>query len=237
MRTKCKRNLRTYFRPSRVLPALMISSDVPQRLKALREAANLSIRAIAEMLGMSSSGYAHYETPARFKDQFLPMHMALDLARVLTPLGIRKDQIMALAGPAAQYARASAPTLGFAEDAARPWSPAAPQKDAIEAAIAALAPMAVNPGTFQMTRHIPELGYLAGDILIVDRKRLPQAGELALANAQTDHGTMCTVVGRYLPPLLFTAESLTLGRILDVTSGSVAVYHPIIASFRPANAD
>ena len=99
----------------------MISSDIPQRLKALREAAGLSIRALAERLGMSSSGYAHYETPARFKDQFLPMQLARDLVRVLAPLGIRQDQVMALAGTTDQGTTLARNDTGFAEDAARPW--------------------------------------------------------------------------------------------------------------------
>lgn len=209
----------------------MIASDIPHRLKALREAAGLSIRATADLLGMSSSGYSHYETPARFKDQFLPMQIALDLARVLAPKGIRRDQVMALAGQAGTAAPAAA-AAGFSDNAAQPWSPAPQQREAIETVIRALAPQALNPGTFQMTRAIPELGLLPGDILIIDRKRLPESGQLALANARLDSGSMATVVGRYLPPLLFTAESLTEGRILDVTTGAVAVYHPILASFR-----
>lgn len=210
----------------------MISTDIPHRLKALREAAGLSIRALAELLGMSSSGYAHYETPARFKDQFLPMQMAHDIVKALEPYGVGADQVLALAGSARRTEPASPNPPGFAEDSARPWAPPALQRTAVEDVIRALAPDAQNPGTFQMTRAIPELGLLLGDILIVDRKRLPQTGEIALANAQNDAGGMTTVIGRYLPPLLFTAESLTAGRILDVTSGLVAVYHPILASFR-----
>lgn len=212
----------------------MFSSDIPHQLKALRESAGLSIRKLAAELGMSSSGYSHYETPARFKDQFLPMQIARDLARVLGPYGIQPDHVMKLAGTGPGGPPSNDPEGGFAEDAARPWAPKADQRSALEAVVAALAPTAQNPGTFQMSRAIPSLGLLRGDILIVDRKRLPQTGELALANAQIDGDLMSTVVGRYLPPLIFTAESLTDGHILDVTSGKVAVYHPILASFRAA---
>lgn len=115
-----------------------MNENVPTRLKRLRESAGLSIRALAELLGRSGSGYAHYERPDRFKDPFLPMDLAQDLARAL-----------------------------------------------------ALA---------------------AGDVLIVDQKRLPDAGELALANARTDHGAV-TVVGRWLPPILVTDETLAVGRV------------------------
>jgi transcriptional regulator with XRE-family HTH domain len=232
MRTFCKRNLRTDFQARVALGARMTDSDIPLRLKALREASGLSIRALAHRLGMSSSGYAHYENPARFKDQFLPMQLTLDLARIMAPMSVSGDHVMGLAGSTAQLVPAGTEPAGFAEDSARPWAPNAPDKAALAEAIHALAPQAMNPGTFQMARAIPELGLLAGDILIVDRKRLPEAGELAIANAQTDHGTLATVVGRFLPPLLFTAESLTQGTILDVTTGAVAVYHPIVASFR-----
>lgn len=210
----------------------MFSNDIPHRLKALREAAGLSIRAIAHELGKSSSGYAHYENPERFKDQFLPMQLARDIARVLATRGVPADQVMALAGGRAGDALHQDRTAGFAEDAAQPRSPAAGQRDAVEAILRALAPTAMNPGTFRMSRAIPTLGLMTGDILIVDRKRLPGHGELALANAQGDDGRMMTVVGRYLPPLIFTAESLSDGSVLDVTQGNVAVYHPILGSFR-----
>jgi transcriptional regulator with XRE-family HTH domain len=210
----------------------MTETDIPLRLKALREASGLSIRALAERLSMSSSGFAHYENPGRFKDQFLPMQLTLDLARIMAPLGVPRDQVMALAGTTGQAAPAAADPTGFAEDSARPWSPTATDRAAVAEAIHALAPQALNPSTFKVARPIPELGFLAGDILIVDRKRLPEAGELAIANAQTDQGALATVIGRFLPPLLFTAESLSHGAILDVTTGAVAVYHPIVASFR-----
>lgn len=55
-----------------------MNENVPTRLKRLRESAGLSIRALAELLGRSGSGYAHYERPDRFKDPFLPMDLAPD---------------------------------------------------------------------------------------------------------------------------------------------------------------
>jgi transcriptional regulator with XRE-family HTH domain len=205
----------------------MLSADIPQRLKALREAAGMSIRALASELRMSSSGYAHYETSARFKDDYLPMQMARDIARVLSSRGVSSDQIMELAGGGGIPRPSSNEPKGFAEDAARPWVPPSAQRDSIEAAIRALAPDPIKPGTYQMSFSIPELGLVKGDIIIVDLKRLPISGDLALANAQTDDGGMTTVIGRYLPPLLFTADSLKNGTILDVSTGQIAVYQDI----------
>jgi transcriptional regulator with XRE-family HTH domain len=232
MRTYCKRNLRTDESRAYAHGADMFASNVPHRLKALREAANLSIRKLAAELGMSSSGYAHYETPARFKDQYLPMQMAIELVRILRPHGVPAPQIMALAGVGANSAEPRLQQVGFAEDAAKPWTPRQGDGAKVDTVIAALAPRAGHAGTFQMPSDIMPLGLLRGDILIVDLKRLPQRGELALAYAKIDGDELVAVVGRYLPPMIFTSESLTDGKILDVSTDSPAFCHPILASFR-----
>lgn len=211
----------------------MIQSSVPARVKALREAAGLSIRALADLMGMSSSGYAHYETPARFKDPFLPMRVALDLAAALQPYGINTAEVIALSGTATPGGTPSHPQpSGLAEAAAAPWSPPADRRRQTDTVIQTLAPTASNPGTYRLSCDIIALGLLRGDVIVVDRKAAPAPGDLALGNARTPDGDMVTVIGRYLPPLLFTSESLTSGQMLDVTSGDVAVYHPIVASFR-----
>jgi transcriptional regulator with XRE-family HTH domain len=209
----------------------MIQSAIPARLKALREASGLSIRALAGKLGMSSSGYAHYESPGRFKDAFLPMRVAHDIATALSPLGINSADVLALAGSQTTSHPAAAPQ-GMAETAALPWTPAPAHRHQADTLVHALAPLAANPGTYQMTRDLGPLGLLRGDVVVIDRKAAPVAGDLALGNARTEDGGMITVIGRYLPPLLFTPDSLTSGKVLDVTNGDVAVYHPIIASFR-----
>lgn len=208
----------------------MTNSSIPLRLKALREAAGLSIRALAEKLSMSSSGYAHYETPARFKDDFLPMAIARQLATVLRPYGIAPDDVLALAGGKARVDAVEPP--GMAEASAAPWAPAPDRRSSTDMLIRALAPTAANPGTYRLTRDLGALGLLRGDVVVIDQKAVPAPGSLALGNARTPDGDMVTVIGRFLPPLLFTQESLTTGHVLDVTNGDVAVYHPIIASFR-----
>lgn len=72
--------------------------EIPGRLKAIRERANLSVRELASRVGMSSSGYAHYETPSRFKGQYLPMDMALRLAGVFSANEDVVAELMELAG-------------------------------------------------------------------------------------------------------------------------------------------
>jgi transcriptional regulator with XRE-family HTH domain len=210
----------------------MTNSDIPARLKALREASGLSIRKLAERLGMSSSGYAHYETAARFKDDFLPMTLARDIAAALRPMGVDPALVMALAGGTSAGTGAQASAPGLSEPAASPWQAPPDQRDSLAATLGFLAPGVARPATYRLSRDMPGLGLLRGDIIVVDQRSLPMAGQLALGNARGEDGDMLTVIGRFLPPLLFTPEALTEGRILDVSNGDVAVYHPIVASFR-----
>lgn len=71
---------------------------VSARLKALRESAGLSVRALAEALEIPSSSYAAYEDGKRFKKPFIPVPFAHSLVRVLTPLGIDRADVLRLAG-------------------------------------------------------------------------------------------------------------------------------------------
>ena len=66
------------------------------RLKAMREAAGLSVRELASLLDMPSSTYGNYE--ARYKKPYLPVAFAKNLADVLVPRGASRAEVMALAG-------------------------------------------------------------------------------------------------------------------------------------------
>lgn len=82
---------------------------IAARLKSLRESAipKLSIRALAEMLGMSSSSYNHYETV--YKRPFLPLPLTQDLTRILGERGIDKREVLALAGITERFVPQSEP--------------------------------------------------------------------------------------------------------------------------------
>jgi phage repressor protein C with HTH and peptisase S24 domain len=83
------------------------AEDLRAAVKGLRERANLSVREIASRLGMSPSGYSHYEQ--RIKDTYLPPRIAAQLADVLEPAGVPRAEVLALSSP-------GAPTLaGFEE--------------------------------------------------------------------------------------------------------------------------
>jgi phage repressor protein C with HTH and peptisase S24 domain len=73
-------------------------AEIPSRLKAIRERAHLSVRDMASRVGMSTSGYAHYESPSRFKAQYLPMEMAHKLASVFAGNEDVVAELMELAG-------------------------------------------------------------------------------------------------------------------------------------------
>lgn len=68
------------------------------RVKRLREKSGMSVREVARQLGMSTSGYLHYETPSRFKGPYLPLQIANQLVEVLSAAKIPAAEVMALAG-------------------------------------------------------------------------------------------------------------------------------------------
>lgn len=75
-------------------------ASVNDRLKRLRATANpaISIRVMAEKLGISHATYHNYERPAGFKARFLPMETARRIAAILADHGVNPDEVLALAG-------------------------------------------------------------------------------------------------------------------------------------------
>jgi phage repressor protein C with HTH and peptisase S24 domain len=116
LRTQCKRILRTDATAAMWDCAEMADeTGVAVRLKALRERAGVSVREMARRMGMSPSSYTHYEN--RLKADFLPMHIAIQVADALHDRDIDRRQVMALAGAAADPGLSlPAAPVGFAED-------------------------------------------------------------------------------------------------------------------------
>jgi AcrR family transcriptional regulator len=72
-------------------------SAVSRRLKQIRSRAGLSIRQVAEALGMEhGSSYQHYED--RFKKPLLPLDLILRLVPIFGPKGVEAAELFALAG-------------------------------------------------------------------------------------------------------------------------------------------
>ena len=58
----------------------------------------MSVRALAEALGMPASSYAFYEDPKKFKKPLLPMELVRSLIEPLTANGIPESEVLALGG-------------------------------------------------------------------------------------------------------------------------------------------
>lgn len=76
----------------------MSDQPVTVRLKAIRVEAGVGTREMARRLGISTSTYTHYENPARFKGQYLPMEWAIRFADALEPEGVDRALVIGLAG-------------------------------------------------------------------------------------------------------------------------------------------
>ena len=68
--------------------------NLRSRVKALREEAGLSVRAMAHAMNMSASGYSHYEQ--RIKEDVLPVRIAEAMASVLSKYGVDRSRVFAL---------------------------------------------------------------------------------------------------------------------------------------------
>lgn len=93
----------------------LVMESAAVRLKRLRESASprLSIRRLAEHLGVAPSSYAFYEDPKKFKKAYLPVDFAKAVAGPLAANGVAAADVLALAGiepvAAESYEEAAAP--------------------------------------------------------------------------------------------------------------------------------
>jgi peptidase S24-like protein/helix-turn-helix protein len=95
----------------RVQTAPMVVSAAARQLKVLRSRAGLSIREVAQALGMEhGSSYQHYED--RFKKAYLPLDLIQKLAPIFAPGGVEAAELYALAGVSAGGDRPLAPVIG-----------------------------------------------------------------------------------------------------------------------------
>ncbi|EQA97307.1 hypothetical protein L286_23570 [Sphingobium sp. HDIP04] len=73
---------------------------IPEKLKALRNSAapKVTVRGMAELLGVEPSSYAYYEDPKKFKKPILPFDLAKKIAAILGERGVDTAKVMQLAG-------------------------------------------------------------------------------------------------------------------------------------------
>lgn len=220
----------------------MNEPGIPERLKALREAAHpkLSVRKVAEELGMPASTYQHYEKD--YKKAYLPPDMAQHLATLFAPHGVEPADVLALGGieqntverlglrenEVAEYRAAPHAVNGEAARAAR-----------IEAALAALAPDRPHAGLWTLRGSALELaGYRPGDMLVADLEAEAQPGDVVVAQLYDwQAGSARTVLRVFQPPYLVAAATDPVKyRPELVDNERVVVKAVVIASFRIAEA-
>lgn len=87
-----------------------VTVSINTRLKELRKSAvpALSIRAMADALGIGHSRYAYFEDPKRFKKRALPIDLTRQIAAVLSEHGVDSAEVMKLAGLSDQEAEPEA---------------------------------------------------------------------------------------------------------------------------------
>lgn len=103
----------------------------------------------------------------------------------------------------AAFFQASAP--GFAEAASTFQSHAVPiaATGGIMTLAVALCPNLRQPEFYRVKQSFPVAGLLSGDLLVVDLRTTPQAGELVLVTiSDTDADTHLTLVRQFWPPLV-----------------------------------
>jgi phage repressor protein C with HTH and peptisase S24 domain len=94
------------------MPAISAAS---RKLKQLRQRAGLSIRQVAQALGMEyGSSYQHYED--RYKKPLLPLELVLKLVPIFAPAGVEAAELYALAGVDATGERPASAAAGMAKN-------------------------------------------------------------------------------------------------------------------------
>lgn len=215
----------------------MNEPGIPERLKAARKAAKLSVRKVAEVLGMPPSTYQHYEKD--YKKAYLPPDMAQVLATLFANHGVAPTDVLALGGIEQQAVE----RLGLRENEVVEYrtAPHAVNGDAtrIEAALTALAPDRPHASLWQCKGRALELaGYRPGDMLVADLEAEAKAGDVVVAQLYDwTVGSARTVLRIFQPPYLVAAAADPVKyRPELVDNERVVVKAVVVASFRIAHA-
>lgn len=92
-----------------------------------------------------------------------------------------------------------------------------------------------KPETWRVTAGNPWLGYLSGDLLVLERGRQPRAGETVIASIhEPETGRTHTALRRYLPPWLVDPRPDGNGGEPIGDDGRAAVHGVVVASLRCA---
>jgi len=141
------------------LESMTTRSPAAEALKALRNRAGLTVRAMAEALGRPASTYASYED--KYKKPYLPLDLIEDLSPILEARGIPRGEILELAGlkewDSAKVRLPSEPeradadlAAGYLEVGGRDWVSIARYDAAVSAGPGAIIDQNADPIGYQM---------------------------------------------------------------------------------------
>jgi len=154
--------------------------SISERLRQARiDAGYTTMSAAAEQFGWKVSTYGGHENGSRgIKTR--------DIQKYAAAFGVSPAWLLTGSrGAAASIERPAAAPPGMAEPAVIPYLA---RTDSEHHAILALAdhshPPAQHPALHKVTRPVPALGLLRGDILVIDAKPTPQNGQIVLVQAQ-----------------------------------------------------
>lgn len=210
-----------------------MQSEVPARLKCLRERSKLSVREMARRVGLSASGYTHYENPERFKGDFLPLAEAMRFAKAFAGTGVTEAEVLALAGTRPANPKPATEHRGFGESDAAPLIYKTGDRTAQLSAL--LTPKGAKAVLYRIGRAVASLGHLPGDTLVVETPGAQQDGDLLLVSHWADDGSGITLLRRKHGGLLIGAEPGDPMPVIDIDdSGRIAIIGTVIASYREA---
>lgn len=176
--SQCKKRMAPYW--SGVQTAAMPTvSAASRQLKQLRQRAGLSIREVAQALGMEhGSSYQHYED--RFKRAFLPVELVMKLVPLFEAGGVAAGELYALAG------------INNATGA-RPLDPAAARGDASGRSIR-IEELDV--------RASAGAGLIGGNEKVIAEWQVPSEVVRGYSTAPADEMRIITVMGDSMEPTL-----------------------------------
>lgn len=128
---------------------------------------------------------------------------------------------------------------GLSEGDAAPWTPPAPSGQRPDLAELqrrigdVLAPAARHAANYSIAKTMPGFALVSGDVAVIDLKANATQGDLVIATvADLQSGTAQTVVRRYLPPYLISADDASGADTLVVDNHRTSVMGPVVAVFR-----
>lgn len=216
-------NVKNQVRCPRIVRHQMIAKNrglgdkrlLMKKLSQVMRAQGMSQTALADAIGVNKSYISEIASGKKRPSYDV-------LLRLLEELRVDPNTLLGTDTPNAQQTQLQG--LHEPETAVFEW----PAKARLT--LSQLAPSAKTPAAYQVNRHMPSLGYLPGDIVIIDLGSRSQNGDVVLANQVDRLGNtrplLRRLVGSHLAPEYADQE------LLAASSATVAILGSVQGSFR-----